>query len=129
MWQRYLLLPKIVSENSLLLMSEIIRILVLGAGGTPATNFIKSLRESRHKFYIVGTDANKYYLWRSEAAKTYLIPDAKKSDYIDAINRIVSIEKVQLIYAANDQEITRISRDRERLKTKVFLPSKKTVSK
>ncbi|KKQ90029.1 MAG: hypothetical protein UT12_C0003G0010 [Candidatus Curtissbacteria bacterium GW2011_GWC2_38_9] len=109
-------------------MFKTIRILVLGAGGSPATNFIRSLRESHHKFYIVGTDANKYYFWRSEADKTYLIPDAKKRGYIDAINRIVSTEKIQLIYAANDQEIARISRDRQKLKTKVFLPSKKTVS-
>ena len=111
-----------------LLMSEIIRILVLGAGGTPATNFIRSLRESRHKFYIVGTDANKYYLWRSEADQTYLICDAQNRDYINALNRIISKEKIHLIYAANDKEVARISKDRRKLKAKVFLPSEKTIN-
>ena len=42
------------------------RILVTGAGGSPSANFIRSLRAADEEYYIVGTDADKYYLQRAE---------------------------------------------------------------
>ena len=43
------------------------RILVTGAGGTPATNFIRSLSASSDEYFIVGTDSDKYCLRRSKS--------------------------------------------------------------
>ena len=37
------------------------RILVTGSGGIGGVNFIRALKQFTDKFFIVGTDFNKYY--------------------------------------------------------------------
>jgi len=103
------------------------RILITGAGGTPAVNFIRSLRESSENVFIVGTDCNKYYVMRSEADKTYLIPRADDPKYIEILNSIIEENNLEFLHAQNDVEMAVISERREDLKIKTFLPSKETI--
>ena len=42
------------------------RVLITGAGGSPATNFIRSLRLSGELFHVIGADADKFCLQRAE---------------------------------------------------------------
>ena len=72
------------------------RILITGAGGVPSTNFIRSLRDSEEKFYIVGTDANKYLLMRSEADTNYLIPKASDPSFLKILNKIIEETKIAI---------------------------------
>jgi len=103
------------------------RILILGAGGSPATNFVRSLRNSLGSYYLVGTDCNKYYLMRAETDEKYLIPPADDSDYLKVLNRIIEKERIDFIHAQNDIEVGKISELRDKLKAKTFLPSENTV--
>lgn len=103
------------------------RLLLTGAGGAPMTNFLRSLRVSPEKFYMVGTDSNKYYLHRSEADENYMIPSANEPDYIDFLNFIIDKTKPDFMHVQNDAEIEIISKNREKFNVKTFLPAKKTV--
>lgn len=103
------------------------RILVTGAGGSPAVNFTRSLRKAPEKFYIVGTDADKYYLLRAEVDKRYLAPMANDKDYLKVLNAIIAKEKIEFVHAQNDTEVNFLSENREKINAKLLLPSKETV--
>ena len=109
------------------MFNKIKRILILGAGGSPATNFVRSLKDSKEKFYIVGTDSNPYYLARAETDKKYLIPEAKNLKYLKVLNNIIKQEKIDFAHAQNDTEIGIISKLREKINVPLYLPSKKSV--
>ena len=103
------------------------RILVTGAGGSPAVNFTRSLRKAPEEFYIVGTDADKYYLQRAETDARYLVPSAKGPSYIDVLNYIIEKEKIEFVHAQNDTEVNFLSENREKVNAKTFFPDKETI--
>ncbi len=104
------------------------RILITGAGGAPATNFVRSLRlDQSEKYYLAGADADKYYLQRAETDERYLVPFCSDPDYIPMMNQIIEQTQSQLIFAQPDIEIAYISEHREKIGCKVFLPAKETV--
>ena len=105
------------------------RILVFNAGGSPSTNFIRSLREAKEEFYIVGVDCNKYYLMRSEANISYLIPEFTDNDYYKIINRIIEYQKIDFIHIQNDFELQNFVNNIDRFKkVKMFIPSTETIN-
>lgn len=103
------------------------RILVTGAGGSPSVNFTRSLRQSDEDYYIVGTDADKYYLQRAEVDARYLAPLAKDPQYIDYLNYIIKKENIEFVHAQNDVEVAFLSEHREEINAKTFFPAKETV--
>jgi len=103
------------------------RILVTGAGGSPSVNFTRSLRKGKDDYYIVGTDADKYYLQRAEVDARYLAPRADDPSYIDYLNKIIDKEKIEFIHAQNDVEVGFLSEHREALHAKTLFPAKETV--
>ncbi len=104
------------------------RILIAGAGGAPSTNFVRSLREAGEPFYLVGTDANPYYLARAETDTRYLVPKATDKRFLAVINEIIKKERITFIHAQNDEEVAWISRMRNHLAARVFLPADGVVS-
>lgn len=104
------------------------KILVTGAGGSPATNFIRSLKKINEPILIVGVDSNKYYLKRSEADVNYLVPAANEANYIKFLNYIIKKHDIDFIHAQNDAELKKISESRHELLAKTFLPAAETVN-
>lgn len=104
------------------------RILVTGAGGSPSVNFTRSLRQSDEQYYIVGTDADKYYLQRAQVDARYLVPKASHEKYIDFLNYIIEKEKIEFVHAQNDVEVGFLSENREKIHAKTFFPAKETVT-
>ena len=98
------------------------RILVLGAGGSASTNYVRSLRIAPEEFYLIGTDSNKFYLQRAETDEMYLVPRADSPDYISELNSIIKKTDVQFIHAQNDAEVSIIAENRDKLLAKTFLP-------
>ncbi|MEM3730879.1 MAG: ATP-grasp domain-containing protein [Candidatus Bathyarchaeia archaeon] len=105
------------------------RILVTGAGGPAGVNFVMSLRIAPEKIFIVGTEADEYFVHLIPVEKKYLVPKATEADYIDRLNEIVDKEDIEFIHAQPDVEVSVISENREKLKARVFLPSKDTIIK
>lgn len=103
------------------------RILVLGAGGSPMVNFTRSLRQAPEKFYLVGTDCDKFYLQRAETDEKHLVPRANESDYINILNDVIKKSKTEFCHAQNDIEIFYISKNRGKVNTGFFLPDHRTI--
>jgi biotin carboxylase len=103
------------------------RILVTGAGGSPAVNFTRSLRKAPEDIYLVGTDSDKYYLMRAEVDKRYLVPSAKDPLYIDVINKIIDDEQIEFVHAQNDTEVNVLSANRDKLHAKTLFPTQETI--
>lgn len=103
------------------------RILITGAGGSPSTNFIRSLRKTREKFFIIGADCNKFYLQRAETEMKVLIPVADDRLYIPVLKQVIKETRPDLIYSQPDQEISQISRHRDTLGVRTFLPAHRTI--
>jgi len=108
-------------------MNIIKRIIVTGAGGSPSINFIRSLRKSPEKFFIIGLDCNEYYLQRAEADAKFLVPYANDKLYLPVLGDIIKQTRAEFIYSQPDPEIMRISEARDSLKAKVFLPAHQTI--
>lgn len=103
------------------------RILITGAGGSPATNFVRSLKAADEKIFLVGTDCDKYYMCRAETDEKYLVPKATDEDYIDVLNYIIKNHKLEFLHVQNDVEMLVISKNRDKLQIKTFLPDHKTI--
>jgi len=107
--------------------SSIKRILITGAGGSPSTNFIRSLKSSSEKIYFIGVDCNKYYLQRAETDEKYLVPSRNEKNYIESLNKIIFETKANFLHAQNSAELEILSENREKLEINYFFPSKETV--
>ena len=74
------------------------RILVTGAGGSAAVNFVKSLRASPEPFYLVGSDINKFYIEISQVDKRYILPKPTEGNYIEKLNEIINKERIEMVH-------------------------------
>lgn len=103
------------------------RILVTGAAGVPALGYVRSLRKSPEKFHLIGVDSNKYQLLTAETDECYLVPRASDRDYIAVLRDLIEETRAELLLAQADVEIAVISRHREELGVKTFLPTRATI--
>lgn len=103
------------------------RILVTGCGGAASANFVASLRAADENFFIVGTDANKFHLELADVDSSYILPRASDPTYLEKLNRIIEKENIELVHPQPDPEVLFLSRNRENVKTLLFLPSKQTI--
>jgi carbamoyl-phosphate synthase large subunit len=103
------------------------RVLVTGAGGSPATNFVRSLRVAPEPVHLVGTDADRYCLMRAETDSRHLVPPAGDGTYLDVLNAIIEQERIDLMHAQNDTEVAFLSEHRGQVGARLFLPAQATV--
>jgi carbamoyl-phosphate synthase large subunit len=103
------------------------RVLVTGAGGSPATNFVRSLRAAPEPVHLAGTDADPYCLLRAETDSRHLVPPAGDPDYLDVLNTLIEREGIGLVHAQNDAEVAYLSEHRDRVGARLFLPARETV--
>ncbi len=103
------------------------RILITGAGGAPALNFLKSLRLAAEPFYTIGADCNKYHLAGAQTDERHLVPRADDEDYIPILRELIVETGAQLLFTQPDCEIAIISEHRDELDILTFLPSRETV--
>ena len=85
------------------------RIIVTGAGGAPALNFIKSLRLAGEPFHIIGVDCDEYSLTRAQTAERRLVPRASEEDYIPILNEVIRASEAELLFVQPDPEIAVVS--------------------
>lgn len=104
------------------------RVLVTGAGGAPALNFVRSLRLAPESFHIIGTDSNKYYLQRAETDERHLAPRASDEAYVPYMRQLIEDTRVEFVFAQPDPEIAVLSAHRDEIGATTFLPSKETVT-
>lgn len=105
-------------------------ILILGTGGAPGNNVVSSFRQSPEKFYIIGTEIDKFAYFKSSADKTYLTPKSSDPKSFEALVKIIKKEKVSFIHAQPESEVLNLSGNRQRLdelNVKYLLPDHETI--
>ncbi len=108
-------------------MGKIRKILITGAGGSPSTNFVRSLKKAPEDFYFIGVDCDSYYLQRAETDEKYLIPSKDDERYLEMLNEIIVRTGADFLHAQNSGELEVLSENRDKLKTRYFLPSVETI--
>lgn len=104
------------------------RILITGAGGSAAYNFVDALRLDEEPHHIVGSDVRPYHLELIRLEGKYVVPPVTAPDYAAAINRIVDKEGVEFVHPQPDVEVAWYARYSCRIRAKTFLPAPDTVS-
>ncbi len=102
-------------------------ILVTGSGGIGGVNFVRALRATDEKFFIVGTDFNQYYLEFPDVDVRVNTPRHSDSTFIPEIKQIISKHSIDFLHPQPSSEALVISQDNE-LKSKTFLPSPSVIS-
>jgi glutathione synthase/RimK-type ligase-like ATP-grasp enzyme len=103
------------------------RILVTGAGGSAAANFVHSLRLADEPFFVVGVDASRYQLELADVDARYLVPRVGEPDYLAELNAVVEAEQVELVHAQPDPEVAFLAKRREEVRAATFLPATEAV--
>ena len=109
------------------------RILTTACGGPSTLSFTRSLRDAdpkKEKYFIVGTDCDKYNIQRAEVDKSYLCPKATEQDYIKFIKHIIKKEKIDFLHSQPEIEAYTIGNNREEIEAagcKLFMPNQRTI--
>jgi carbamoyl-phosphate synthase large subunit len=106
------------------------RIQLGGAGGAPTNNFIKSLRVSKRKDYLIGMSCIPTDLFLADVDEKYIVPLAKAADYPQKLLALLKKSRPELLHVQHDYEVRAVSRLREQitaLGVKLYLPDANTI--
>lgn len=106
------------------------RIQVGGAGGAPSNNFIRSLKESQRRDYLIGTSCVPADLFLAKTDEKHVVPSANSANYRKEILGLIARVRPDFLHLQNDYEVRAISRIRdsvEELGTRLYLPSVDTI--
>lgn len=98
------------------------RLLVTGAGTGAGNNLIRSLRTGDPSLFIVGCHADRFSLKQSSADRNYLIPALTEPGFLPGLRRVVSVERIDLLFPSTDADVRVISSSRHRIPCHLFLP-------
>jgi biotin carboxylase len=104
------------------------RILVTGAGGAAAANFVHSLRLAPEPFFVVGSDASKFHLELAPVDARYLLPRADGPGYLEELNGLVAEERIDVVHPQPEQEVLELARNHDRVGAATLLPSVEAVA-
>lgn len=103
------------------------KILVTGGGGPAGLNFTQSLLDAPEKIDIVSSDINKFHLELTPTKNRVILPSYENPEYIEKLNHVIEYFKIDLLHSQPDGEVKIISENRNKIKTKTFLPSQNTI--
>jgi biotin carboxylase len=103
------------------------RVLVTGAGGSAAANFVQSLRSAGEQFHLVGTDARREHLELADLDARYLLPPAADPAYLDELNAVVEAEGIDVVHPQPDPEVRLVAARASEVEARTFLPSGETI--
>jgi biotin carboxylase len=103
------------------------RILVTGAGGSAASNFVHSLRLAPEPFHVVGTDSRREHLELTDLDARYLLPRPDDPRYLDELNAVVDAEQVEFVHPQPDPEVRVLADRRDEVRARTFLPAAETI--
>lgn len=104
------------------------RLLILGAGSSLGSNLIRSLRAGDPSLFIVGCNESAFFLNKSEADRNYVLPFFEHN-FSATLRRIVKAEHIDLIMPTGDGDVLRLSKARDKVGCRTFLPSTKVLER
>jgi len=105
------------------------RILVTGSGGIGGVNFVRALKLFQDKFFIVGTDFNKYYLQFADLDERVISPRHSDPNFIPLLNQLTEKHKIEFLHPQPSSEALVVSQNLDKISTKTLLPPPKVISK
>jgi len=102
-------------------------VLLLGAGGSAAANFLDALRHSDQHYRVIGVDAAPTHLHLSEADERALIPRASTDGYLESINKLIELHNVDFVHPQPDPDVRALSRLRGRVQAATYFPSPEAI--
>jgi len=102
-------------------------ILMLGAGGSAASNVLDALRLSNPDLDVVGADCSPIHLHLSRADTRVVVPRAGEDGYLGALSATVMKYGVELIHAQPDPDVRVLGAIRGRVPARTFLPSQEAL--
>lgn len=105
-----------------------IKVLITACGGPSSLSFSRSLRDAdpnEEKYFLIGTDSDKYNIHRAECNKTFLCPKASDPEYISFIIEIIRRESIDVLHSQPEIEAYIIGKNRDRILAtgcKLFMP-------
>lgn len=102
-------------------------ILLLGAGGSAAANFLDALRQSEHPYRVIGVDASPTHLHLSDCDERAIIPRADAGGYLEALVALIQKYQVDAVHAQPDTDVRAVSRLRDQLPAATYLPSAEAI--
>lgn len=106
-------------------------VLVTGAGGSAGHNVCWGIRVGKTgpSILLTGTDSDRtsleLNLWLDKA---YHLPRATDREYVAALNRVIEKQKIEALFPQPDSEVGIVSKERARIRTRLFLPDESTVT-
>lgn len=95
-------------------LSSTINVLVTGVGGGGHGNEVmKALRLADTSYRIISVDMSPTSLGLYQAARSYIVPPAHRSEYIEALLKICSKEQVQVLVTGSEPELKVVSANRQ----------------
>ena len=104
------------------------KILVTGSGGIGGVNFVRALKLFPDKFFIVGTDFNKYYLQFADLDERIISPRHSDANFIAFLNKIIEKHKIDFLHPQPSSEALVISQNLDKIKTDTLLPPPNVIS-
>src|SRR5216683_6724144 len=98
------------------------RLLVMGAGGGPTNNLVRSLTLGDSSFSIIGCHSNRFTLKNSPTERNYLLPSAKHPAFIESLNTVIEKEHIDLLIPNSDADVKAISALQASIHCRIFLP-------
>jgi carbamoyl-phosphate synthase large subunit len=97
-------------------------VLVLGAGGSAAANFVDALHISDRGYRVVGADASPVKLHLSVAEERIVIPRAAETGYDEALLAAIDKTSADVVHAQPDPDVLAVGALRDLLPASTFLP-------
>lgn len=103
-------------------MKNKINILITCVGGEYGPELINSFRNNRfiRKIKIIGVDTEECLVSKKFLDKFYLVPTPQKKNYLKKIDRIIKINKIDLILPTSDEESLILSKFYKNSKVKII---------
>ena len=110
-------------------LSDLKKVLVTGAGGIGGVNFVRALRASPERFFIVGTDFNRFHLQFPDLDMRINSPRHSDPSFIDLIIDLIRKNKIDFLHPQPSVEAEVISRERDSIMAKTFLPEERIIAR
>ena len=98
-------------------------LLLTGAGGSAAANFLDSLRRAGADHHVVGADASPVRLHLSRCDANLVLPRADDDRYLASLASAIGAHGIQMVHAQPDPEVLFIGRNRHEIPATTFLPA------
>jgi glutathione synthase/RimK-type ligase-like ATP-grasp enzyme len=103
-----------------------IKVLITGAGGSAAHNFVDSLNLTEN-YRCYGMDMKPEHLELIELEKKYIVPGVKDPKYVEKLNKIIEKEKIDFVHPQPDVEVAFLAKHSAQINARMFLPSSEAI--